>query len=200
MRIADTLLRGGHVSEDALADAWYTGVRPAHLDACNLCAERALELSRWLDETKETAVEAADAVFTPERLAAQQSQILRKLEHLDRPSKLLSFPRAGAGAPADLPLPVRHTIVPWIAVAAACLILGVVAGRLSVWQPAPTVQSAQVAPVAPQSPAPVADIREVEQYPGEISQPELNSLSALETMTPQVFVARASNATQGPRR
>ena len=194
MRIADTLLRGGHVSEDALAEAWYSGVRPAHLDQCDLCAERALDLARWLDVTKQVGTEAADAVFTPERLAAQQSQILRKLEQIDRPSKLLSFPRVTAMAPlADLPMPVRQNIAAWIAIAAACLILGVVAGRLSVWQPSVPVRSAQVRPVAPTAKdvQPVAD-----PYPGEIDQPQINSLSALERLTPQaqVVLARASSS------
>ncbi|TAK18851.1 MAG: hypothetical protein EPO35_00830 [Acidobacteria bacterium] len=196
MRIADTLLRGGHVSDDALADAWYTGVRPAHLDHCDLCAERALELARWLEDTKHLGVDAADAVFTPERLAAQQSQILRKLEQIDRPSKLLSFPKAPAAIlTVETPGPVRHSIAGWIAIAAACLILGVVAGRLSVWQPPAVtpVQSAQARPAAGDVALP-----DVESFPGEIEQLQLNSLRAIESLTTsQVVVARASTTGRG---
>jgi hypothetical protein len=197
VRIADTILRGGHISEQALVDAWQTGVRPAHLDHCEICADRAIDLARWLAQTRQLGLESADAVFTPERLAAQQSQILRKLEQLDRPSKLLSFPRATAPLQiADTQMPVRHSTAPWIAVAAACLMLGVVAGRLSVWTPAPPKQAAQQSPaiVVPPATAP----SEPTEFLGEITRPELNSLSALETLTPQVgVVARASD---GPRR
>lgn len=196
MRIADTLLRGGHVSDDVLAEAWYSGARPSHLDQCDACAERALDMARWLEQTRQSGLESADAVFTPERLAAQQSQILSRLEQLDRPSKLLPFPRATAAAAiSDLQMPPRQQhIGAWIAVAAACLVLGVIGGRLSVWQPSAPVQSAQTRPVAPvitTAPVPVAD-----PYPGEIDQPQLNSLSALETLTPpaQVVVARASSS------
>lgn len=196
MRIADTFFRGGHVSDDVLAEAWYSGARPAHLDQCDACAERALDMARFLEQTKQLGVESADAVFTPERLAAQQSQILSRLEQLDRPSRLLSFPRATATAPtgeSQLPTRQQH-IGAWIAVAAACLALGVIGGRLSVWEPSVPVQSAQTRPAGPvttTAPGPVAD-----QYPGEIDQPQLNSLSALETLTPpaQAVVARASSS------
>jgi hypothetical protein len=199
VRIADKLLRGGHVSDDVLAESWYTGARPAHLDNCDACAERALDMARWLEQTKQLGAESVDAVFTPERLAAQQSQIMSRLEQLDRPSKLLSFPRTTAPATAAefQMAPRQQHIGAWVAVAAACLVLGVIGGRLSVWQPAAVpVQSAQTRPAAPvTNPAPPA----ADQYPGEIDQLELNSLSAIEGLTtPQVVVARA--ATSGRRR
>lgn len=194
MRIADTLLRGGHVSDDVLAEAWYSGARPAHLDQCDACAERALDMARWLEDTKQFGIETADAAFTPERLATQQSQIMSRLEQLDRPSKLLAFPRAtSAAASSDLQMPVRQHIGAWIAVAAACLVLGVIAGRLSAGQTSvPTIQSAKVTPVIEEPKAPV------DQYPGEIDQPQISSLSALEKLTQPVMVARA--ASSGRRR
>lgn len=192
MRIADTILRGGHVSDDVLVEAWYSGARPAHLDNCDACAERALDMARWLEQTKQLAADSVDAVFTPERLAAQQSNIMSRLEQLDRPSKLLSFPRATApAAVSEMSMPARQQhIGAWIAVAAACLVLGVIGGRLSVWEPTVPGQSAK-APVtaAPTAPSPV------DLYPGEIDRPELNSLSAIENLTPpQVVVARASSS------
>ena len=195
MRIADKILRGGHLSDDVLADTWYSGARPAHLDNCDACAERALDMARWLEQTKHLGIEAADAVFTPARLAAQQSQIMNRLEQLDRPSKLLSFPRATAPAMSELHMPERQQhIGAWIAVAAACLVLGVIGGRLSVWQPvAPTqIQSAKAIPVP--EVVPPAD-----PFPSEVDQPQLNSLSALESLTPQPIgvVAKASTS-RGP--
>ena len=192
MRIADTLFRGGHVSDDVLIEAWYSGARSPHLDQCDACAERALDMARWLEQTKQTGIEAADAAFTPERLAVQQSQIMNRLEQLDRPSKLLSFPRATATAAAtDLQIPRQQHIGAWIAVAAACLVLGVIGGRLSVYEPAgPAIQSAKAAPVVEEPKAPA------DQYPGEIDQPQISSLSALETLTQPVMVKRASSTTR----
>ncbi|MBP8275162.1 MAG: hypothetical protein KAY59_12060 [Acidobacteria bacterium] len=195
MRIADTLLRRGHLSEDALVDAWYTGDHPSHLDECALCADRALEVSRWLTHTRDLGLSEADAAFPAERLAAQQAQILRRLEHVDRPSKLLSFPRTVAAMPAaaEFPSHDRRVSARWVAAAAAAgLVLGVLADRISLWQPAP--QAARVitapAPVAPAEPR--AAERDI-LFDAELSQPQLRSLSAIDTLTPHVAVVRASD-------
>lgn len=198
MRIADTLLRRGHLSEDALVEVWYSGNRPVHLDACDLCAERALEVSRWLQQTRDLGIAEADAAFPAERLAAQQAQILRKLEQLDRPSKLLSFPRVSPAPPAHIELHGHDHRVSsrWIAAAAAAgLILGVIGGRLSTWQPAAQTRSAavQTAPAAPKVPE-SARLDEAADLllESEVNQPQIHSLSAIDTLTPQVTVARAS--------
>lgn len=199
MRIADTILRRGHLSDDALAEAWYAGDRPVHLDHCTLCAERALDMSRWLEQTRELGVSEADAAFPAERLAAQQSQILARLEQLDRPSKLLSFPRTvAAPAGAQLTPAERRVSSRWIAAAAAAgLVLGVLADRISLWQPAPQNARVTAAP-APVAPPPVAEPARVDRsadmllLDSELTQPQLHSLSAIDTLTPQVTVARAS--------
>jgi hypothetical protein len=91
VRLADTILRRGHLSERALAEVYLAGERPLHLDRCHFCAERAVELSRWLDEVRAVGLDEADAAFPPERLAAQQAQILRRLEQVDRPARVISF-------------------------------------------------------------------------------------------------------------
>lgn len=198
MRIADTLLRRGHLSEDALVDAWYSGTHPAHLDTCELCAERALEISRWLTQTRDLGLAEADAAFPAERLAAQQSQILRKLEQADRPSKLLSFPVAPATVAAVDVVHDHHRVSSrWIAAAAAAgLLLGVIGGRLSVWQPAPaaaTRAAAQAAP-APKTPdVPRPDDTADLLLDTDTTPSQIRSLSALDTLTPTVAVARASD-------
>jgi len=200
VRIADAILRRGHLSEDALVEAWYAGTHPAHLDSCDLCAERALEVSRWLEQTRELGVSEADAAFPAERLAAQQSQILRKLEQLDRPAKLLSFPRVSPAAPAQHIEMVGHdhrVSSRWIAAAAAAgLILGVIGGRLSTWQPASPASRAAAVQTTPAPKAPetwrnddAADLL----LDTEVGQPQIHSLSAIDTLTPQVTVARASS-------
>ena len=106
------------------------GDRPAHLDRCDLCAERAVDLARWMDAAREDASEASDAVFTPDRLAAQQSQILRRLEQVDSPARVISFPatlRAERGE-----VPGRRVAVSWVGVAAAAgIAIGIVGGQVS---------------------------------------------------------------------
>ena len=130
MRLVDAVFRQGHLSEPALAEALLTGERPAHLDRCDLCAERAVELGRWLDEVHAIAVEAADAAFPPERLAVQQAQILRRLEQLDQPSRVIAFPSQYR---IETPESHRRRVAPaWVGVAAAAgLALGVVGGQLT---------------------------------------------------------------------
>ena len=130
MRLIDGLFRRGHLSERALVDALLTGDRPVHLDRCDICADRAVDLGRWLDDVKTAGVEAADAAFSPERLAMQQTQILRRLEQLDQPARVIAFPtqaRLGQRDPND-----RRVAPAWVGIAAAAgLVLGLVGGQVS---------------------------------------------------------------------
>ncbi len=150
MRLVDALLRQGHLSDRAVSDALLTGRRPAHLDRCEICAERALELGRWLETLKADAVAAADAAFTPERLAAQQAQIFRRLEQLDEPSRVIAFPgqsRVVAREPAG-----RRIAPAWLGVAAAAgLVVGAIGGQLStrVSPTAPVPLTAEAPPAEP---------------------------------------------------
>jgi hypothetical protein len=130
VRLIDGLFRRGHLSERALVDALLTGDRPVHLDRCDICADRAVDLGRWLDDVKTAGVEAADAAFSPERLAMQQTQILRRLEQLDQPARVIAFPtqaRLGQRDPND-----RRVAPAWVGIAAAAgLVLGLVGGQVS---------------------------------------------------------------------
>jgi len=125
MRLADAVFRQGHLSDRTINDAIMTGDRPVHLDRCDICADRALEMSRWLDAVRTTAVEAADAMFPPERLAAQLAQIERRLEQVDEPTRVIAFP---GQARHPLPEMSRRRIAPaWLGVAAAAgLVIGAI--------------------------------------------------------------------------
>ena len=130
MRLIDTLFRQGHLSERALIDAIVAGERPQHLDRCDICAERAVARARWMDELPADATDLADDVFTPERLQAQQQQVMRRLEQLDQPARVIAFPAAGRadanGASG------RRVAASWVAVAAAAgLVIGVIGGQVS---------------------------------------------------------------------
>jgi hypothetical protein len=83
-----------------------------------------------MDELQTDAAGLADDVFTPERLTAQQNQILRRLEQLDHPARVIAFPAASRPEPAGLN--GRRVAVSWVGVAAAAgLAIGLVGGQLS---------------------------------------------------------------------
>jgi hypothetical protein len=163
VRIVDRLLRQGHLSERALTEAVITGRRPDHVDRCELCSERAFELGRWLDRTRDEAVAAADVAFPPERLAVQQNQILRRLAQLEEPVRVIEFPRQHA--PQMRPVP-RRVSPAWLGVAAAAgLVVGVAGGHFTAHlgePPAPVAatagsdRSADQVPLGPG--APVLDV------------------------------------------
>ncbi|HUF48387.1 MAG TPA: hypothetical protein VMM93_11265 [Vicinamibacterales bacterium] len=130
MRLADTLLRRGHLAESALLEALLAGNRPAHLDQCDLCAGRAAGLNRWLDDVSQTGLETADDIFTAERLAGQQAQVLRRLAQLDQPKRVIAFPapRRGETNSQD----GRRVAAGWVGVAAAAgLVLGLIGGQVT---------------------------------------------------------------------
>lgn len=130
MRIADVVLRQGHLSEDALIESAMGGNRPAHLDSCDACARRAVELGRWLDDTRASALAAADDAFPVEKLAFQQAQIMRRLEQVDAPPRVIAFP--SQPAVGTRPESGRRVAAGWLGVAAAAgLVVGVVSGQMS---------------------------------------------------------------------
>jgi hypothetical protein len=189
VRLVDLVLRSGHLSEQALITAVMTGDRPAHLDRCDVCAERAVELGRWLDAVKLTGTDAAEAAFTPERLAAQQSQIMRRLEQLDEPARVIAFPshsrlhRESAG---------RRVAAGWLGVAAAAgLVLGVISGQWSarLGQHPVQVRVEQAQPPPAQAPAD-AQAEAVGPIDASLLDMDLDSLnvpamSAIDDITPR---------------
>ena len=190
MRFADVrnlVLRGGHLSDRALVDVCMTGERPAHMDRCDICADRAIAFGRWLDDVRALGEADVDAVFPAERLAAQQSQIMRRLEQLDQPARVIAFPRHlrldGQREPG-------HRVSPgWVAVAAAAgLILGVIGGQLSAHFSARPAQSTQTAQVAPATIVDAARVAEMNRFDAEdADRPSLDSTKTLDQMTPRAL-------------
>jgi hypothetical protein len=188
MRLADVVLRRGHLSEDALVEVWNTGVRPAHLDTCDICSARALEVGRWLGDVQSLGVATADAVFTEERLTAQRGQILDRLAQLERPSKVISFPAASASVRENGVVKTRRVNPAWVAAAAAAgIMVGVVSVELrhlafgSASPTTTTVSQAQPAPAPVATPA--SDFSLLDQGFDEAS---VGGLHALDAMTPRV--------------
>ncbi len=192
MRLADIVLRRGHLSEDALVEIWSTGMRPAHLDQCDICAERATEMSRWLEDVQDLGRAEADAAFPEKRLVAQRDQVLRRLAFLDRPAKVISFParstrsiEAGAG---------RGVSPGWLAAAAAAgLLLGVSSVELrdAIWPGSDGTQEV-VASTSAQMGESTLDASPLFDDP--YSQPEFGpAFGALAEMTPRLIDVSVTN-------
>ncbi len=121
-----------HLTDDAFADLWSTAatsgepVADPHLASCAPCRARYADFTGWLGRIHDDAVGEADEAFPPERLAAQQAQVMRRLEALERPARVIAFPRFAR--------PVTSTpghAQRWVAAAAAAgLIIGLAAGQL----------------------------------------------------------------------
>ena len=187
MRLADTLFRRGHLSDRALAEVYVDADRPAHLDRCDICAHRALELGRWLDEVRATAFADADAAFPPERLAAQQSQILRRLEQVDHPARVIAFP--GQVRFGHVEGPGRGIRPAWVGIAAAAgLMLGLLGGHFSARLTTQRAEAPATQQTAPSLARPIetaayeAPLVLVEQ--DESDRPTLPAIEALEQLTP----------------
>jgi len=189
VRLTDVLLRQGHLSERALVDAVTTGTRPHHLDRCDVCAERAVELARWLDGVQNDAVELSDASFTPERLAAQQHQILRRLEQLDNPARVISFPAAQR---QEFRSGGRRVAVSWVGVAAAAgLAIGLVGGQVTarLGQPTAPVTTSTTAETNLASAAlidPVGPPGNAEWIGEELSELDVPTLRVISEVTPRL--------------
>jgi hypothetical protein len=154
-----------HVAEDRLFDCYLAersreSLDPRvaeHLADCDECAARYAELVDVMDEVRADADAGTDAVFTPERLRAQQQHIERRLEHVGRAARVISFPHHGAGE--------RHATTPSrmprfvVAAAAAGLFIGVALGatygQWPVW-PARSFRASGSAVARPSLGTPVA--------------------------------------------
>ena len=101
MSLLNRLGLNRHVSDTDLMAVWtdsHLGEYPqtaagAHVRGCSSCRSRLASLSSWLDGLRSDARQEADEVFPRERLVAQHGQILRRLEAMERPARVLAFPR-----------------------------------------------------------------------------------------------------------
>jgi hypothetical protein len=129
--ILDRLNRKGHLDDDELAGIWSEAAASggpatdAHLTSCAQCRTRYAAFSSWLDGLRDEARGESDEAFPAERLAAQQAQVFRRLEAMERPARVIAFPRFGRPATAT-----QGNAQRWVAAAAAAgLVIGLAAGQ-----------------------------------------------------------------------
>ncbi len=131
MSILNRLSAARHLDDGTLTEIWTEATASgqpashAHLTTCAQCSARYTAFTGWLDRLRDDAAAEADEAFSQERLASQQTQILRRLETLERPARIIAFPRFSR--------PVTSTqgnAQRWVAAAAAAgLVIGLAAGQ-----------------------------------------------------------------------
>jgi hypothetical protein len=121
----------GHLSDATLARLWTDGLETGgathpHLEACAECRARFDAFAGWIGGVAESMRDEADEILTPDRLSAQQAQIARRLEALDRPARVLAFPKAARAVISG-----HSNVRRWVTVAAAAsLIAGFGLGQI----------------------------------------------------------------------
>jgi hypothetical protein len=167
-----------------------------HLVDCDACRARYAELLRFMDGLREEADAETDALFSADRLRAQQQQIARRIEHVGRAARVISFPgqmvrRTMTGASAS-------TAPRWIAAAAAAgLFIGLAVGASFQWtsrgRQAFGVDTARLAPVATRGSG-QADIASDDAFLSQLEvaleRPHTRELQAFDTFTPHVREVR----------
>jgi hypothetical protein len=184
------------LSDDTLARLWAaesdeaTEGRPAHphLHDCAACRDRFTAFGLWMADVGEVLRDEADELLTPERLAAQQAQIARRLEAIDRPARVIAFPKAARAVISG-----HSHVRRWVTVAAAAsLMLGFGLGQVvpihTSRRPLVPVAAPLTLPVAAQRavdiPPVVESISEDELFSDVFTRSHVATLSALDDMTP----------------
>jgi hypothetical protein len=183
----------GHLSDRQFADLWASSpsgvMSHPHVDACAECRRRYVAFQAWVDGIGESLRVEADEAFPADRLAIQQAQIARRLESLERPARVIAFPKAARAVISGNSHARR-----WVTVAAAAgLIAGVGLGQVfqlpNGIRPHPVVSTAHL--TAPDTEkrakelAPVSSsINDEELLSESYMRPRVSTLSALDDMTP----------------
>jgi hypothetical protein len=176
-----------HLDEAELARLWTTGVRHPHLEMCAPCRVRFEEFTAWIDGIGETLRTQADEAFPAERLVIQQAQIARRLEMLERPARVIAFPKAARAVISG-----NSHVRRWVTVAAAAsLVTGFGLGQIVPLRNAfdPRVATGQHL-TAPETARRAEEIKlstsqnDEELLSDAFARPRVRDLSALDDMTP----------------
>ncbi len=183
----------GHLGDRQFARLWTTGGSHPHLDACDGCRARFAGFEAWIAGVGDTLRADADEAFPAERLALQQAQIARRLETLERPARVIVFPKAARAVISG-----NSHVRRWVTVAAAAgLIAGVGLGQVVPLRTAMrnqetrTINSHFNAPTTAErakelTPAssPLNPANDEELLSDAFATPKVRNLSALDHMTP----------------
>jgi hypothetical protein len=184
-------LRRGHLSDQQFARLWTTGGGHPHLEGCSTCRARFEEFDRWIMGIGDELRAEADEAFPENRLAIQQAQIARRLETLERPARVIAFPKAARAVISG-----HSHVRRWVTVAAAAsLITGFGLGQIVPLRPLTTARgttSIQQPLTEPQTrtiakeltPDPAMQNEDELLLDAFAQRPRVTTLSALDEMTP----------------
>jgi hypothetical protein len=183
----------GHLSDAQFAKYWAEpeGSRHPHLATCEACRARYAAFELWVMDIGEELRDEADEAFTGERLALQQAQVARRLETLERPARVIAFPKAARAVISG-----HSHVRRWVTVAAAAgLIVGIGLDQLVPRYHIATAHTSQADRVftSPDATARANELRPVansqnddEFLSDDFARPRVSTLSALDDMTPHV--------------
>jgi len=198
--ILNALSTKRHLDDDALVDVWTarnssgaaeTHTADGHLAECGQCRGRYDAFVAWMAGLRHDALAAADEQFPVERLAAQHNQIFRRLEALERPARVIAFPRFSQPTAV-----VRRGPQRWIAAGlAAGLVIGLGAGELLDLKR--TMRGGELSPHRTMQPVITQTARGSIQpisvssddsflYDSDAASPRVEALQALDALTPRV--------------
>jgi hypothetical protein len=187
----------GHLSDATFARLWTEGAAGLesqaahpHLAGCAACQARFAAFGAWIDGLADAMRDEADERLTPDRLAAQQALIARRLEALDRPARVIAFPKAARAVISG-----HSHVRRWVTVAAAAsLIAGFGLGqvvplrtairRQTIAPPAPLTRTQTVERVKEIVPASLPAGDEEIMLTDAFARSRVSTLSALDDMTP----------------
>ncbi len=207
------MLRARHLREHQLLDC-YLAVRESvplnpllaeHLTDCAPCAARYADLTRFMDAVRADGDAEIDSLFPAERLRAQQREIARKIEHVARPARVISFP--GQAVPRTLAHSASRIAPRWaVAAAAAGLFVGIAVGASYEWDSRGTIaryattrepaepRAARAAAGASARPSLVSDHADDDAFLSELElaldRPRTRELMAFDAFTPHVREVR----------
>ena len=100
-----------------------------HLFDCAECCARYGDLVQFMYGLRAEADADTDRIFPADRLRAQQQQILRRIQHVGRPARIIDFP--GRLVSRTMNATAAHGVTRWVyAAAAAGLVIGVGLGAV----------------------------------------------------------------------
>ena len=179
----------GHLNDQQFARLWTTGGGHPHLEGCATCRARFEEFDRWIMGIGDELRAEADEAFSPERLVFQQAQIAHRLETLERPARVLAFPKAARAVISG-----HSHVRRWVTVAAAAslIVTGFGLGQMvplrQINSAVTTVRPPLTEPGARQIATDLTPVTtshpEDELLSDVLAQPRVSTLSALDEMTP----------------
>jgi len=198
--------RAHHLQDERLFDC-YLSVQSGelidppvaeHLTDCSDCGERYAAMTHFLETLNADAAAEADAIFTPERLRAQQQHIVRRIEHLGHPARVITFPGRHPGHHINSTAP--RSVRRWVAAAAAAgLFIGVGTGLFLDWETRAGSSERRARTIARQThleaPASVVELSRQESATDEAflaeievagDRPRTRELVAFDALTPHV--------------